>query len=244
MKIALIQYHIFWEDKSSTKDKIKNLLGQADLSQVDWLIFPEMSLTGFSMNPTKTTLEDHDLIFFQELAKKYHAFISFGSVVNQQNVMITLDPQGEVINQYAKINLFKAAKEDQFYIKGHKLENFLIQDFRITPFICYDLRFPQIFWSQAFSTDVFVLIANWPKIRYTHWLTLLKARAIETQAYVIGVNRVGDDPQQKYLGSSLVISPKGKIVLNCKNSEGVFLADLNLNQVQLIRKSFPIEFSL
>jgi predicted amidohydrolase len=241
LNLGFIQYAPKWEDKAANQEQILTILNiyQANLNQLDWLIFPEMTLTGFSLNSAVTTLTPNDLTFFQNIAQKYQIHLSFGIVQNQQNCLITLNPNGEIFHQYAKRHLFSYANEHKTYLPGDKTTGFKINDFHITPSICYDLRFTDLFWPNAAQTDLFLNIANWPKTRNLHWQTLLKARAIENQAFVLGVNRLGTDPQNNYQGNSLLIDPFGKIKLAAKNQTGLFTACLNKKTVQQTRIKFP-----
>jgi len=111
---------------------------------------------------------------------------------------------------------------------------------KVCPLICYDLRFPEVFRTAAVrGAEVFAVIANWPRARQHHWEILLKARAVENQAYVIGVNRVGRDPNLRYEGGSLVVDPRGKVIADGKTCEGVIRAEINRVELQEYRRRFP-----
>lgn len=239
MKVAILQYDIKWEDKEVNKKKILMLLDSNKMNGVDWLILPEMTLTGFSMDTSKTTLTDGDIEFFKDLATKYSCFISFGGVVNKNNRSITVAPSREIKNEYSKIHLFSYASEREHYNAGRLTEYFDIKDMVVMPCVCYDLRFPYLFWDNAGDTDVFFVIASWPSTRTEHWRALLKARAIENQSYMIGVNRIGRDAKLSYDGASCVYGPFGEEILDCKNDEGVFTVELKSEEVQKIRAQFP-----
>ena len=111
----------------------------------------------------------------------------------------------------------------------------------IAPIICFDLRFPYLFWNQASQTDLFVVVSSWPARRAEHWMRLLQARAIENQAYVVGVNRTGRDPSLEYGGNSMIFDPLGKILLDCQGKEGIFLCPEDITQsfVLKTRSRFP-----
>ncbi|MDP7195205.1 MAG: nitrilase-related carbon-nitrogen hydrolase, partial [SAR202 cluster bacterium] len=155
------------------------------------------------------------------------------------NCLITLNRSGEQVLVYNKIHLITYYDEEKTYREGSVTQKFVINDFNIIPTICYDLRFSYLFWENAPITDAYVVIANWPAERDSHWKSLLKARAIENQSYVIGVNRIGKDLNTEYLGNSLIISPNGEIVLDSGNSEGIAYVDIKKEYINETRKSYP-----
>lgn len=242
MKIGLFQYKARWEDKKTNKTRILKLLDSSDIRGVDWLIFPEMTLSGFTNNLKVSTLTNDDLEFFVNLAKRFHINISFGGVENRYNKFITLDRSGRRISEYSKINLFSLGKEDRYYRKGKELIVFDMEGFKVAPFICFDLRFPVNFWKISAHTTLYVVIAAWPYQRVSHWVSLLCARAIENQAYVIGVNSIGEDNEgNEYKGYSLCFSPFGEMLLDCQSREGVGVVDIDPQKVEELRKAFPVK---
>jgi len=242
MNIGIVQFDIDWENKKKNQEMVHELVDTSESgSNIDWIIFPEMTLTGFSMNTRITELAKGDGHIFGDIAKQYQAYVTYGGVLNGKNCSITLDKNGDVINEYSKLHLFSYAGEDQHYTPGKKQTSFSISGMRITPMICYDLRFAYLYWDKALETDVYVVIASWPASRILHWRTLLQARAIENQAYVIGVNRIGSDPKNSYCGNSLVIDPMGNIVLDCDDREGLFIANIDRDLVTETRSKFPFQ---
>jgi len=242
MKVGIFQYDMSWENKSSNQEKIGVLLNAGRIPEkLDWLIFPEMTLTGFSMNREKTTLAVEDGDFFCDIAKRFGMHVTYGGVMSGGNRAITLDRTGMVVNEYSKMHLFSYADEHKYYSPGEKQSAFDINSFRITPLICYDLRFSYLFWDRAIDTDAYAVIASWPASRILHWRSLLQARAIENQSYVIGVNRVGTDPKNSYCGNSMVIDPMGNIVLDCGDQEGLFETEINSHMVDETRKRYPFQ---
>jgi len=238
MKTAIFQYDIRWEDKEYNKKRITTLLGGSDLSGVEWIIFPETTLTGFSMDVNKTALKDEDISFFSELCRKRSCYMTFGAVVDKQNMAITMDKAGKIINEYKKIHQFD--DERNYYVAGKTVQSFSIGDIKIQPTVCYDLRFSYLYWDKALESDVSLVIANWPEARREHWMTLLRARAIENQTYVIGVNRIGKAPNISYSGDSKVFDPFGKELLDCGSKEGVFIIELSKGLVVKVRQDFPV----
>jgi predicted amidohydrolase len=147
MKVGLAQLEPIWENRVATKEHISTLFERdVTIDSVDWVILTEMTLSGFSMNPTATTLEKNDFDFFSQLARHYQIALTYGGVVDGKNCCITLDAEGKMISQYDKIHLFSYATENQHYTAGSKEVSFDLEGFKITPFICYDLRFANLFW--------------------------------------------------------------------------------------------------
>lgn len=238
MEICICQYDIEWENKQKNKEKILKIL--SDVSDVDLIVFPETSLSGFSFNKKITTLSEEDIKFFSSIAKNKKAFVCFGGIVEDENSCIFLNPEGDLISKSSKIHLFSFSREHLYHKDGSRFQQTIIKGARISPFVCYDLRFAPLFWVVAEKTDIYIVIANWPSERILHWKTLLQARAIENQAFVIGVNRTGKSPSACYSGVSCVINPEGKIIFDAKDKEAAFVVNINLDEVQKIRQAFPV----
>ncbi len=242
MKIGLLQYNIKWEDKESNKTKIREILERSDdNAQVDWIIFSEMTLSGFTMNRKIAELSDLDKNFFSQLARDYNVNISFGGVEDGYNKLITLNRKGERINEYSKIHLYSFGKENEYYKSGNKQSAFELEGLKIMPAICFDLRFSYFFWDMAEKVDAYIVIAAWPKSRAQHWMTLLRARAIENQAYCFGVNRIGTEGKIEYSGNSMAFNSLGEVLIDAGNDEGLFVntADIRADLTAEIRQKFP-----
>lgn len=180
--------------------------------------------------------------FLVEQATKLSTWIA-GSVPeagdpHPRNTMLIVSPSGEV-TRYAKIHPFSYAGEDLHYAAGEKIISINIEGVRVTPFICYDLRFPEPFRVAAAETDLFVIVANWPAERREHWRTLLRARAIENQAFVAGVNRTGEGNGLTYAGDSALIDPLGETVTEAQESEQLLVGDVDPGKVSWLRGRFP-----
>ena len=240
VKIGLLQTNIHWEDKQENKLLIGRWLAELNRTgPVDWLIFPEMTLTGFSMDARAASLSAKDLDFFKKVAGEHDCAVTWGGALDGANQSLTVDARGEIIAIYAKTHLLSISGENLAYRAGDGPVSFRLGEMAITPFVCYDLRFAYLFWQRALQTHVYVGIANWPRRRIEHWRALLRARAIENQAYVIGVNRVGSDPQIEYNGHSLVVDPFGKIVLDCGESAGLYTVEIDRAVVDKLRSGLP-----
>lgn len=238
MKLAIVQLDMLWEDKEGNKAKIRQLLHDYN-GDTDLMLFPEMTLSGFSTNRSITELNTKDCVFFRDLAKKHSCTVMYGGVENGFNICRTVNKSRSSFPDYRKTHLFTYAGEDNEYKSGTGCLGFELQKTRIKPTICYDLRFSYLYWSNAKSTDVFLNIASWPSVRELHWKTLLRARAIENQAFMIGVNRTGSDPNAAYSGASAVYSPLGEEILLCGAEEGVYTAEIDINEVAKVRKNYP-----
>jgi predicted amidohydrolase len=240
MRIALCQFDQLWEDAAGNREKIRSFVDRTT-EEFDWVVFPEMTLSGFTMDPLKATLTGDDLAFFSELARERNSWVTFGGVENGYNHQITLDRSGNRVSTYAKIFLYSFAGEDRTFRRGETQTTFPVEGFRVTPAICFDLRFPEIFWNPAEATDLFVVIASWPAKRSEHWTTLLRARAVENQAFVVGVNRTGRDQTLDYSGNSAIFDPLGRVVLDCGEREGLQVASVAIDPAAVgkTRSRFP-----
>jgi predicted amidohydrolase len=249
MKVALISFYPVWEDKKNNMLKVEKHLQSIVHSDCNWVVFPEMTLTGFTMN-IKNCAEDFSnspsIRFFQEQAIQNKIYLSFGVILKckdkASNNLITISPQGEIIASYAKIHPFSCVKEDAYYYGGNKLIWGKIADIQVGMSICYDLRFPEIFQALSKNCKIIVNIACWPEKRIQHWIKLLQARAIENQVFFIGVNRTGEDENKlNYCKSSMIINPEGEI-LNGKNvNNEIDIFEIDTVQVDNYRKSFPVK---
>lgn len=244
MKIGICQYSPIWENREKNIDKINLLI--KNLEKVDLLIFPEMTLTGFSMN-TEILAEDIDGISFQyfmSLANKIKSNIFFGVIEKDHNnffnSLIHVDDKGLLKARYRKIHPFSFANEDKHYSAGDELIVTKINDVKFALSICYDLRFPELYRLYVKKgIDVIVNVANWPIKRIEHYTSLLKARAIENQCFAIGVNRVGNDIGYDYNGNSSAFNPLGNEIFSVNDEEGIFYFEINIDEIESTRKTLP-----
>ena len=246
MIIGLVQYNPVWEDREANKEKLNLLLETIKKDKVDLLIFPEMTLTGFTMKSDQFAeeVDDESFIFFKRAAKKYSAHILAGIIEREgnriYNSLIHLDKTGSLQKTYRKIHPFTSAGEDLNYSKGSQIVITDIDGWKTGLTICYDLRFPELFRLYAKErVHLIVNSANWPLARIEHWKTLLKARAIENQCYAAGVNRVGNDPKSSYPGFSSVYGPMGEEILVLTGEEKVGVAEIQIEKVNEVRSKLP-----
>jgi predicted amidohydrolase len=244
LRIGLVQYLPVWEDKSESINKLKNLLSGGEA--VNLLIFPEMTLTGFTMKSEEFAeeLEGESYSFFSLLAKEKKCAVMYGIIEKGRkknfNTLVHLNNQGKIIASYRKIHPFSFANEDRYFGKGKNPVVAKVKGIKIGLSICYDLRFPELYRFYAKEkVHLIIDIANWPDTRIEHWRSLLKARAIENQCFVAGVNRVGDDPKLHYNGFSSVFDPMGIEIVSVENDEKIIVVEIDKTIVNEVRKKLP-----
>lgn len=249
MKIALVSLNQVWEDKKANQLNCQKYIQQASSLNCEFIVFPEMTLTGFSMN-TQLIKENPDqsqtIEFFTHQAQKYSISIAFGVVFEKAdkatNNMVIIDNSGKRLSAYSKIHPFSFSGENNFYYGGDEIVFCQIGEMSIGSAICYDLRFPEIYQALSQNSNIIITIANWPEKRVKHWTHLLQARAIENQSFIIGVNRTGTDGNSiNYVRSSFVYNPVGEIMNPIHTVLEMDIFDLNLEDVDTIRKSFPMK---
>jgi omega-amidase len=240
MKIALIQTSLAWENPIENRSHLAQKI-TGFMEDVDLIVLPEMFSTGFTMNPKAIaeTMQGETVSWLQHMAKAKNCAI-IGSLVieekgNFYNRLVFVFPTGE-IQHYDKRHLFTLAGEDKVYTSGTQKLIVDYKGFKICPLVCYDLRFP-VFARNVENYDVLIYVANWPKPRVNAWDILLKARAVENMCYTIGVNRIGTDANKhEYSGHSQAVDFLGNYLLEPQESEGVFIVELNKDQVVETRK--------
>lgn len=250
MKIALGQLNMAWEDKELSLQKVRKLTAQAAAGEADLIVFPEMSLTGFSMDIDRIG-EDPDQPESVErmgrIAGEYHIAIGFGWAALPEagqtkgtNRFTVLDAEGKVLGEYSKLHPFRYGGETDIYQGGDRLVTVPFMGHTIGLFVCYDLRFPEIFELVSEQADVMLVIADWPASRADHWLTLLKARAIENQSYMAGVNCTGRLNGLDYSGDSAVFDPLGNLLGTLHGQEGIVICEIG-HDVQALRQKFQMK---
>ncbi len=251
IKITALQSSLVWQNHEANLDcfskKIRNASPDSDL-----IILPEMFLTGFVVNPThhSVTMDGDELKRLVELSSKVDAVICGSLIIreskNYYNRLLWISPDGEV-QYYDKRHLFTFGGEDKNFVAGEKKPVFTLNGIKIKPLICYDLRFPV--WSKnsydkdaGYGYDMLIYTANWPEPRKEVWRALLKARAIENQCFVVGVNRVGTDGEGlTYTGDSMVISARGEVVAAAVPSqEETIEYTIDKNHLEEFRAKFPV----
>lgn len=242
MKIALVQSHIVWEDKA---ENIRNF--EQTLSEnpgTDLFLLPEMSFTGFSMNTAKTGEGKRETAEkISGLAIRYNTAIGFGWVRRTEekceNVYTILGIRGQLVSEFVKVHPFSFSGEDRYFSGGKELSIFRFCGVPFSVFICYDLRFPELFRAVCRNVHAVIIPANWPAKRSEHWKTLLRARAIENQVYILAVNCAGEMDGVYYSGDSCVIDPNGEVKYSLSDREGVITFEFN-DEADRFRRTFPV----
>lgn len=253
LKISLIQSELFWENPTKNKELFTEKINSIS-EQVDVIVLPEMFTTGFTMNTEACgeVMSGETIEWMKHQAAKKNAAVTGSLIINCEgnyyNRLIWAQPDGKIFH-YDKRHLFRMANEHNFYSSG---KNRLVIEWRgwkIFPLICYDLRFPV--WSRnrvlevgeqiQYEYDCLINVANWPDVRKSAWCKLLEARAIENQSYVVGVNRVGtDENQKKYSGNSRAIDFLGNIINELQEYENAIqTVELSFTELSDYRAKFP-----
>ncbi|MDO5154547.1 MAG: carbon-nitrogen family hydrolase [Eubacteriales bacterium] len=247
MRVGVTQFDIAWENKAENQKRARTLMEEAKQQKVDLLVFPEMTLTGFSMN-TKLLGEEMllspTLHFFKECSKQYDMAMMFGYVEEfgeEYYNKCMLVANGKVLMDYDKIHPFSYGDEGKHYVGGSKVKTATFMDMVVSGFVCYDLRFPELFQAVSEQAQAIFVIANWPKERVAHWEALLKARAIENQCYIVGVNRIGTGNGLEYIESSMAFDPLGERLTKPDNKAPLQVVELQAEVVASIRKQFPFK---
>ncbi|PCC72741.1 Carbon-nitrogen hydrolase [Nannocystis exedens] len=247
MKIAAIQSDIAWEDPEANFTRLRPWVAAAAAAGAKLVVLPEMFACGFSMTTAKIAEPPGgpSTRFLEHQARQHDLWIC-GSVPEvphgeskPYNTLVLASPHGQVV-RYRKIHPFSFAKEHEHYGAGSDHITVDVDGLRCTLFVCYDLRFADEFWGRAEQTDAYVVVANWPERRRHHWTTLLQARAIENQAYVVGVNRVGHGNGLDYSGDSRIVDPWGEVLAAAAGGETMVLADVRAEVVRDARERFPV----
>jgi predicted amidohydrolase len=246
MRIALAQFDIVWEDRDANYEKARAFAALALAKGAHLLVLPEMFSTGFSMNPSVTAekMDGKTASFVRTLAQDFNLSVLAGLVLEGQgrkgrNASIIVNKNGHDLAVYTKTHLFAYADEHKYHQQGDGPVVFELEGMSCASYICYDLRFPELFRKTAKPCHAVFVIASWPKPRQKHWDILLPARAVENQQYVIGVNRIGRGGGLEYGGGSVVYDPLGNPIVTAGDKEGLFIADMEKETVLEIRKSMP-----
>ena len=245
MKISLIQSDIAWNAPGENVERCRKLAREALAQGGELLAFPEMFTCGFSLPTGELAQEScrQGRSFLEEIARANRCFTlgSTPEVATDGQIYNTAwlyRPDGS-FESYRKMHLFSYGDETHRYSAGDAVLTTEIAGVRCTIFICYDLRFTMPFFAKAAETDLFIIIANWPAPRREHWLSLLRARAIEYQCFVAGINRVGSGGGLEYSGDSALFGPDGAPLLQMGSAELVATAEVDPGKVASWREVFP-----
>jgi len=262
--VTAVQSNLFWEDKQSNLRMLENTLENAG-GRMEVVLLPEMFNTGFTMRAADLaeSMDGETVNWMKRIAREKKVIIAGSLIIaesgNYYNRMIWMQPDGKS-GHYDKRHLFAYAGEDESFTPGRKRLVTSVKGWKLNLQVCYDLRFPV--WARqsvpvtmlpegTFAKteddndlqpeyDVLVYVANWPERRIHAWKTLLQARAIENQCYVVGVNRIGEDGKGiHYSGDSMVVDPMGEIIETAGSAGKVFTCTLQLNTLTAVREKLP-----
>lgn len=261
MKFALIQNDLVWNDVDENLSSFDSFVSEIMRvgSKPDVIVLPEMFVSGFAMDKLEKIAERYDDVKSQmcKWAKQTGAMIIASTVYREmcfseyakenaynyynRCLAIWVENDAFVIKYYDKHHCFTMGEENKFFTAGDDHCIFEYKGWRFSLFVCYDLRFP-VWCRNTQNYDVAVYVASWPESRRNVWQTLLQARAIENQAYVVGVNRVGvDGMNNKYSGNSIVVDYFGNIVNSLHDGQiSVMYADLDIDKLSTFRMKFPV----
>ncbi len=245
LTVTIMQANLQWEDAGANRSMFEERIGSIR-EKTDLVVLPEMFTTGFTMN-ARAIAEDMagpTIQWMSRMAEKGGFHLTGSLVIREEdsffNRLIWAFPDGEILS-YDKRHLFRMAGEDAVYSPGDSQLTVRVQGWKIRPFICYDLRFPQWTRNRGNAYDAAIFVANWPEKRAHHWNTLLAARAIENQCYVIACNRTGFDGNGvTYSGDSCVINHQGRTILRESGGEGILTVRMSMEELMLYRESFPV----
>jgi predicted amidohydrolase len=246
MRVAAIQHDIVWEDPVANFAHLAPMIAEAAEAGARLVVLTEMFSTGFSMDTDRIAepVDGPSAQFLVEHARRHGVWIC-GSIPERPddgalpyNQLVLASPDGP-LHRYSKIHPFTYAREHERYAAGTEHVTIEIDGVRCSLFVCYDLRFADEFWALARTTDCYLVVANWPASRREHWRALLVARAIENQAYVVGVNRVGKGGGLDYSGDSRIVDPLGELVAEATDGEAVLVTEVDPARVIEVRKRFP-----
>ena len=250
LRVAAIQHDIVWNVRDANFEHIAPMIAGAAGSGAGLVLLTETFSTGFGFDDPDFETEQTggaSSQFLGDQARQHGVWVG-GSCPEvhpeapaddqrPSNCFVLAGPDGTE-HRYRKIHPFSHAGEERFVRAGTELVTVDVAGFRVSLFVCYDLRFADEFWQVAPDTDLYLVPANWPEKRRHHWTTLLQARAIENQAYVVGVNRVGSGGKLDYSGDSRIVDPFGELLATASQTESILLADLSTEQVEATRSHF------
>ena len=245
MKVAVIQVDTVWENRDANFAQIAPLVATAVQNGATFVLLTEMFSTGFVVNRSDIGEPEGgpSSQFLSQMASQHKIWIggSCPEVTTNDprpfNSFVLVSPHGEQ-HRYHKIHPFTFGGEDTYFRAGENFVTVNVDGVRVTLFVCYDLRFADEFWATAANTDLYLVPGNWPASRREHWMALLRARAIENQAFVIGCNRVGTGGGLEYAGDSRVVNPLGEVIAEAGDVSTILYADISSEEVQNVRTTF------
>lgn len=249
LNIALIQLDIAFGNPNENYQKASKLIDRAMEKKPDVIVLPELWTTGYDLvNLTKSAdkAAKKTIDFLKSKAKEYNVHFVGGSIANQledgiYNTLLIINRYGELVHQYSKLHLFQLMDEHLYLNPGNDQGVFTFDNHVFAGQICYDIRFPEWIRTHVLAgAEAIFVVAEWPLPRLHHWKTLLTARAIENQCYVIACNSSGSNPDNIFAGHSLIIDPWGEIVAEASEQEEILYGQIDLDMVKTVRNTIPI----
>src|SRR3954463_12200481 len=247
LDVALGEYDTRWHDPEGSLSSARQIAHQARAAGADLLVLPEMCATGFTMQAEKFAepVDGASVRALSAIATEEKLWIVAGLAMRKEgqfvNSALAFAPDGSVAASYDKQRLFGFAEETTVYSAGNKACIVSVGGVSLALFVCFDLRFPELFREVAAETDALIVIANWPSARQEHWDILTRARAIENQCYLIGVNRIGEGGGLTYEGGSVVVDPWGKRIDSGTGTQALRVAHIAGRKVDEVPKAFPLQ---
>ncbi|NNU82337.1 carbon-nitrogen family hydrolase [Geobacillus sp. BMUD] len=249
IRIACLQLDIAFGDPQTNEQRAETAVQSAAKDGADIIVLPELWTTGYDLTRLDEIADDNaerTKVFVSRLAQTYGVHFVAGSVAKKTatgvtNTMIVADRSGQIVSEYSKLHLFRLMDEHLYLQPGSSLGLFSLDGVSCAGVICYDIRFPE--WIRAHTlagAEVLFVVAEWPLPRLHHWRTLLMARAIENQCYVIACNRAGRDPNNVFAGHSLIIDPWGEVIAEADEKPGMVAADIDPALVADVRTRIPV----
>ncbi|MFE8703584.1 carbon-nitrogen family hydrolase [Cytobacillus sp. FJAT-54145] len=249
IKISCIQMDIAFGLLEKNFEKANHLMEKAMEHRPNIIVLPELWTTGYDLTRLDELADEYaekSLTFLKEKAKQFQVHLVGGSVANKTdegvfNTLLVIDKNGELVHQYSKLHLFKLMDEHLYLSAGKEKGLFTLDNQFFAGMICYDIRFPE--WIRSHTTEgaeTLFVVAEWPLARLSHWRSLLIARAIENQCYVIACNRSGADPNNVFAGHSMIIDPWGDVVAEASEAEEILTGEIDLEKVKEVRSMIPI----
>jgi predicted amidohydrolase len=244
LRLTMVQTDIIWENPVANRNHLTSLV-EPLRGTTDLIVLPEMFTTGFTLNGQNLAESmDGDTVEWMAQCSADLGAVLAGSIIVREktslyNRLLWVSPEGSILS-YDKRHLFRYARENDIYSAGTEKKIFEVNGWKVRPFICYDLRFPS--WSANVNKeyDLGFYVANWPKARVQHWNALLVARAIENQAYIAGVNRVGRDGNDlRYSGNTALFDPQGGAIRQCGAGPEIVTSILSYEALEEYRTRFP-----
>jgi omega-amidase len=251
LRVACLQIDIQFgnpdENYKNVSDEFQRLFEKE--TNIDVVVLPELWTTGYDLTRLDEIADDKGINaqkFLSSLAQEYKTNIVGGSIAkkseeNVTNTLYSFDRNGGLLGEYSKVHLFKLMDEHHYLSAGDTSGAVTIEGVPSAAFICYDIRFPE--WLRthtAGGAEVLYVVAEWPLARVGHWRTLLQARAIENQCYIVACNRSGSDPDNEFAGHSMIIDPWGDVTAEAGEGTDVITAELDLEKVKQVRNQIPI----